>query len=385
MNKLTYITGTFLIQAEGAFLNGAGLDTGEDKNAVIPKTFADGRNRVPYVSAQAWRRWLRSTFHDEYPEEPAAEIEVLAVNAKGNPSKIGTKMDPITFAEDDIFGYMRAEQGQGRSKEADADEMEAEDEAELEASAESATGKGKKSKTEKTKAVMRPSPLSSSILKSLRVNGWQGDDEGFVHLKTGTPLPYKTKFYNTQLQGVFGLNYARLGVFRNEGDRIELDESLVKKYLADGTIRATGNPNIYEVAENKRRERATMILRSLAVLRGGAKQAQFGTEVSPKAVVAAGLNCGNLIFNDLFEERDGQPAIKLGALKQTIEDYRDRLATPVFIGVREGYLHPDSEKELNAWIEAGAPLGDGNGGYDVRLSSPLKAIEGLTAQLAEAG
>src|SRR5437764_810727 len=186
MNKLTYITGTFLIQAEGAFLNGAGLDTGEDKNAVIPKTFSDGRNRVPYVSAQAWRRWLRSTFHDEYPDEPAAEIKVLQRNPKGNPSKIGTEMNPIVYAEDDIFGYMRAEQGQGRTKEADADELGEDDEvAELETSAESATGKGKaKSKTEKTKAVMRPSPFSSSILKSLRVNGWQGDDEGFVHLKT---------------------------------------------------------------------------------------------------------------------------------------------------------------------------------------------------------
>ena len=119
--------------------------------------------------------------------------------------------------------------------------------------------------------------------------------------------------------------------------------------------------------------------------RGGAKQTQFGTDVSPKAIVAAGLNCGNLIFNDLFVERDGQPTIKLGALKQTIDDYRDRLATPVFIGVREGYLHPESENDLHAWIEAGAPLGDGKNGYDVRLSSPLKAIEGLTAQLAEVG
>ena len=198
MNKLTYITGTFLIQAEGAFLNGAGLDTGEDKNAVIPKTFSDGRNRVPYVSAQAWRRWLRSTFHDEYPDEPAAEIKVLQRNPKGNPSKIGTEMNPIVYAEDDIFGYMRAEQGQGRTKEADADDLGEDDEvAELETSTEPAPGKGKaKSKTEKTKAVMRPSPFSSSILKSLRVNGWQGDDEGFVHLKTGTPLPYKTRFYN---------------------------------------------------------------------------------------------------------------------------------------------------------------------------------------------
>src|SRR6266852_5498309 len=98
-NRLMHITGTFLIQAEGAFLNGAGLEAGEDKNTVIPKTFADGRNRVPYVSSQAWRRWLRNTFQDENSGEPHAELRALSFNVRGNPDKIGTDMDPIKFAE----------------------------------------------------------------------------------------------------------------------------------------------------------------------------------------------------------------------------------------------------------------------------------------------
>jgi CRISPR-associated protein Cst2 len=386
-SKLTHITGTFLIQAEGAFLNGAGLDTGEDKNAVIPKTFSDGRNRVPYVSSQAWRRWLRLTFQQENPQEPAAELRALSLNARGNPDKIGTDMDPIKFAEDDIFGYMRAEKGQGRvAKEVEANEDEIDADADAEALSESAPAKGKgKPKAEKTKAVMRPSPFSSSILKSLRNNGWQGEDEGFVHLQEGSPLPYKTKFYNTQLQGVFGLSYARLGIFRNEGDRIELDAALVAKYSAEQVIKRSDRREIYEVVDNKRRDRATMILRALAVLRGGAKQAQFGTDVAPKVIIVAGLNCGNLIFNDLFKEQDGQPAIKLDALKQTLDDYRSRIVTPIFIGVRDGYLHPDSENTIRSWVAGGAKLSDEAGGFDVRLSSPIKAVEGLTEQLKEVG
>lgn len=386
--KLSHITGTFLIQAEGAFLNGAGLDAGEDRNAVSPKTYIDiGRDgrktRVPYVSAQAWRRWLRSTFQEENPNENHAELRALSFNARGNPDKIGTEMNPIDFAEDDIFGYMRAEKGQGRTKEVAADDAELEDEAAEAEATDDATPKGKKQKTEKTRAVMRPSPFVSSILKSLRNDGWQGDDEGFVHLKQGSPLPYKTKFYNTQLQGVFGLNYARLGVFRNDGDRIELDETLVKQYSASSTIRTNGNPNIYEVADNKRRERATMILRALAVLRGGAKQAQFGTDVAPKAIVVAGLDCGNMIFNNLFEELEGQPVLKINALKQTIDDYRSRLVTPVFVGVRDGYLHPQNEGALRSWIESGSQ--DAGGDHEVRLSSPVKAIEGLIEHLNQVG
>lgn len=53
--KITHVTGTFLIQADAAFLNGAGLGEGEDRNVTIPKTFRDGKNEVPYVSAQAWK------------------------------------------------------------------------------------------------------------------------------------------------------------------------------------------------------------------------------------------------------------------------------------------------------------------------------------------
>ena len=376
-NALTHIAGTFLIQAEGAFLNGAGLEAGEDRNTTAPKTFWEvdekGRRvRLPYVSAQAWRRWLRSTFQDENPNEPAAVLKSLHKNAKGNTDKIGTETNPVEFAEDDVFGYMRAEKGQGKNKEV-VEEIVEDD---LFSVSESEPEKPKKTKTEKVQAVMRSSPFVSSILKSLRKDSTVvNEDEGFVHLKEGTPLPYTTKFYNSQMQGVFGLNYERLGVFRNDGDRFELDQHYVSKYLSENKIlRRSGDKDIYEIAENKRRERATMILKALIVLRGGAKQAQFGADVAPKIIIIAGLNCGNLIFNDLFEEKEGRPCVKINALKETIEDYQNRIVTPVFIGVRDGYLHSQNQAELKQWIESG--------GANARLSSPLKAVDELTQQLS---
>lgn len=60
MANLKNISGALLIDASAAFLNGAGLGVGEDKNKVIPKTFKEKVNNrfeeVPYVSAQSWRR-----------------------------------------------------------------------------------------------------------------------------------------------------------------------------------------------------------------------------------------------------------------------------------------------------------------------------------------
>jgi CRISPR-associated protein Cst2 len=360
---LTHVVGTFLIQAEGAFLNGAGLGAGEDRTTTLPKTFTDFRDRVPYVSAQAWKRWLRETFQEENPAEPAAELKQIMTGARGQTAKIGTEMDPVTYAEDDIFGYMRAEKGQGRTA--------AEEEGDEEEGTEAAPPTSQRG--EKVAAVMRAAPFAASILASLRKSGWEGLDEGFVHLKEGTPLPYSTRFYNTQLQGVFGLSYERLGVFRNEGDRIELDRPLVEKYLKEGKIQKDPERDIYRMKDNPRKDRATKILKALAVLRGGAKQAAFATDVAPKVIILAGLSCGNLIFNDLFEDTKDGPKLKLDTLKEVIADYADRIVTPVFIGVRTGYLHPDSEKELRDWST--------QQGKKVVLTTPIQAVAKLTEAL----
>jgi CRISPR-associated protein Cst2 len=113
----------------------------------------------------------------------------------------------------------------------------------------------------------------------------------------------------------------------------------------------------------------------LAVLRGGAKQAQFGTDVAPKAIVVAGLNCGNLIFNDIFTEKEGKPVIKIDCLKQILADYKDRIVTPVYIGFRKGYLHPQNETELESLKDSVA----------VELTSPIEAVNKLTEQLKTVG
>jgi CRISPR-associated protein Cst2 len=365
--QVTHIVGTFLIQAEGAFLNGGGLAKGEYGNTTIPKTFVDFKDKVPYVSSQAWKRWLRNTFQEENPNLPHAELKQIGTSAKGTTNKIGTEMDPVSFPEDDIFGYMRAQEGQGKATE---DSEESEIESELDSKEEK-----KKSKV-KTKALMRPAPFAASILTSLRKSGWQGIDKAYVHLQEGTPQPYNTEFYNTQLQGIFGLNYFRLGFFRNEGDRIELDEKYVEKYLKNGTITITKETPAgkwYELRNNPRKDRATAILKSLAVMRGGAKQAQFATDIAPKVIILAGLSCGNLIFNDLFEDTKEGPILKMKTLEEVIKDYEDRFTTPVFIGIRDGYLTRDNEREIKSLTKISNTY--------VTVTSPVDAVNQLVGKL----
>lgn len=358
MSIPTHIAGTFVIHADASFLNGAGLGEGEDRNVTIPKTLRDGRNRVPYVSSQAWKRWLRSTLIAE-TGWPASELRAIKESEKGSTSKIAGELDPVQFAEDDLFGYMRAQEGQGRRKKSEESEGEEE---------ESGT---------KTKALMRSSPFSASLLVSVRKNGWQGRDEGFVHLKEGTPLPYTTEFYTTHLQGIFCLAHCRVGFLCNEGDRIELDEALAKKYLAEGRI--TQRDGGFEVAnpEASRRQRSSELLKALSVLRGGAKQAAFGTDVSPKCLVVAGLSCGNPIFNHLFED-DNEKGLTLRAtvFRELLADYADRIVTPVAIGIRTAYLA--NEEEIRGLAGSHETT---RGKVEVVVTTPRAAAELISSQL----
>lgn len=348
----THIVGTFLISAHGAFLNGAGTDPSlQDKITTIPKQFDDGKYKVPYVSAQSWRHWLRNTLIEETGWKQS-KLRAIKQSEKGTTSKIAGSLNPIDYSEDDLFGYMRAAEGQGKIKKEDplSTPLDAEVDEEDNVDAENNDPKEKQSKV-KVKSLIRASPFASSILVSLRKSGWKGTDKGYVHLEEGTPVPYSTVFYNTNLHGIFGLDLSRIGVFSNIGDRIELDEPLVAEGLKSKRITEVEKGKYSISDKTVKNTRAAELLKALSIMRGGAKQAAYATDVSPKVLILAGLNCGNLVFNRLFEDNpdrlplDG-PIIKVDVLKEISKDYKDKLTTPVYIGIRTGYLDTDNEKSI---------------------------------------
>jgi len=364
--QLTHIAGTFVIQADGAFLNGAGLGQGEDRTTTVPKTLYDGKTRIPYVSSQAWRRWLRNTLIEETGWEPS-EIRAIKFNAKGNTSKVAGQVNPVDFAEDDLFGYMRT----GAEEEEEADEAGEDNEGEV------AAREAPAPRSARVKSVMRPSPFATSLLIGIRRANSRSKDDGTVFPTNGTPLRYSTEFYVANMQAVFCLAYSRLGVFRNIGDRIELAEEYIKPNLdkkAVQVIEELGDKGrVYEMTDTtQRKTRTSALLNALAVLRGGAKQAQFGNPVAPQLIIAAGLSCGNPIFHHLVDD-DAEDGItlKIDVLKEIANEYADRIVTSIFIGVRKGYLQNESDVQA---------LAEETGDVRFVVTTPREAM----AQLAEA-
>ncbi len=327
MATLNNITGALLIDATAAFLNGAGLGVGEDKNKVIPKTFREKVNNraeeVPYVSAQAWRRWLRDTTNEENSWNPSVLRAIGEGSDKGTTNKIATELNPVDFPEDDLFGYMKA---------------------------------GSKNE----ESIQRASPFKTSILKGIKNMRTVNNDEAFVHLKEGTPLPYSTKFYSTHLEGFFNLEYYRLGVFDNLGSKQELGSELIIAH-ADKLIQTTlgGKFTRFELknAEESRKRNAAGLLKGLAFLRGGAKQAAFGADVAPKVLIIAGMESANPIFNNLFIGKGEKPALNIELLTQLAKDYQQKLATPIYIGIRSGYLQNETEiQSMGDAFVIGSPI-----------------------------
>ena len=92
-----------------------------------------------------------------------------------------TKVDPVKYDDDDVFGYMRAE----------------------------SEGKGK-DKVDLT--VTRLSPLKCSPLISISPQ-IPTDDWGVMARQEGDPVPYVHQFYSCVLQGIFSLNLDAVGTF----------------------------------------------------------------------------------------------------------------------------------------------------------------------------
>lgn len=358
-NMMTHIVGEIVVDGKGAFLNGGGIDRRlEYRNYTLPKLCSAGNADFPYWSPQAWRNALRCTFSENTGWQRSV-LRPEKQNQKGNTSKVVGELNPLDFAEDDIFGYMNTQAKDSKSK-SDDDVVE-----------------GKNAKPVKTTA--RTSVFSASPLMSLRRSGWQCEDHGYVHLEgEGTPLPYNTMFYNAPLAGIFGLNMSRLGVFKNVGDRVELTDALVEKGLKSGILIKVSD-NEYAFADTALKyTRAAELMKALAQLRGGAKQASFATDVSPKAMIFAGLNCGNLVFNSCFEDNpvSGKPRMLVDVLGEIIGDHKNKVVTPVYIGIRTGYL--DNEDDIKSFVEKFNSSSDGDLPQLI-LTTPIKAVDKFVA------
>jgi len=329
---MAFITGMLLIDAPASALNNLGQIPGaRTDNTVGVKIIKTREGAYPYVSAQAFRYWLRRTLEQGpwgWKAAPIYREEKVAY----------TDANPILWWDDDLFGYMRAP-----SKRASAVAAREADESRV-------------GETPTAETVTRASPFRVSTLVSIAPVSIV-DDFGVMARHEGDPVPYEHQFYRATLQGLFSLDLHAAGTFsyRNKTGFLNLDDVRVRIAEDEGLEHLEGE-KAYRLPYQDRVQRIAALLEGLAHLEGGAKQALHYTDVSPDLVFLAVTRGGNHLFGHIIgaDERH-RPVVKIEALRQALDVFADDLLSDVYVGWVQGYL--DSERaRFEAALADGGPL-----------------------------
>jgi len=339
---MAYLTGMLLLDAPASALNNAGAEPGaKTDNTIAVKKIRAADGVYPYVSAQAFRFWLRTTLeHSDlgWKAAPVFREKKIAFS----------ESDPITNWDDDLFGYMRAQ-----SKKGDEEE--------------------KAKNKEKTQAAMplekdcevtRVSPFRVSTFVSVSP-AQIVSDFGTMARQDGNPVPHEHEFYRAHLRGLLSLDLTSAGTFY-DAERVgykNLDSYRRDKAVEEGCDICDGDKKIrkqkaYRLPLGKRTERVSALVKGLASLGGGAKQTLHYTDLMPAAVVMAVTKGGNHPFYRMFAgTKSGRTELHEAAVREIFASFQDDLQSPVYVGWAQGFLDEERSKFEALKAELKTPFG----------------------------
>ena len=320
--------GFLLIDVDVAALNNAGNDPSTNlDNAVATKKISKNGKQYPYVSGQAWRYWWRETLKSDFNWEMSPIIREKKIAF--------TEANPFKYADDDIFGYMRAE------KVVVTDEK---------------TGKEKSENVTLT----RVSPLKNSALIAVAYNPivqlWSS-----MTRQEGDAVPYGKDEYCAIMKGMFSIDLNMAGTFSMQGRTgfLNINETMKAEALEKGASEIEdrlakdthGNPlKLVRIDQGVRLKRVKDAIQSLKTLSGGAKLTTNLADVTPKLIVLVTLKSGNHPFSHLAKEELGKAVFSINALKQITRDYQNQFDGKIYMGRRSGFMDEleDNLKQLNS-------------------------------------
>ena len=319
---MAFVTGLTLIDAPASALNNLGSIPGErEDNTVGVKVIKTKEGSYPYVSAQAYRYWLRETLTTRIPgwrSAPMYREEKVAY----------TDANPMLYWDDDLFGYMRAPSKKETAKAARAADA------------------SRAGETETNDTITRAAPFRVSTLVAI-APVTPTSDFGTMSRHEGNPVPHEHQFYRTTLKGLFSLDLNACGTFsyRNKTGFRNLDDVRMRLVQDVAGYEHLETEKSYRLPHHQRVERIKALFEGMAQIEGGAKQTLHYTDVSPALVVLAVTKGGNHIFHHVVgANRQGQPEIKLQALREALTIYADTLLSPVYVGWVQGYQDEERTK-----------------------------------------
>ncbi|MYR93646.1 MULTISPECIES: type I-B CRISPR-associated protein Cas7/Cst2/DevR [unclassified Streptomyces] len=340
---MAYLAGKMVLAVEaGAPNNGKG----EDTKAKVKYARVRGRH-YPYISAQAVRRWTR----DGMVELGSVSSPVTRIGKAQNKAQKGnTEANPVRYADDDLFGYMKA----GAKKDG-------------------------------ASTTLRDSPFMLGTLMSVEP-AYPTEDFGVMSRGVSEPVLHGHEFYTADLAAPFLLDLPRIGTFTlpdaggvGRPNYLSQEEAMQVAEAAQAgasSVVFREQPAIQLPIEERRR-RAALLLEALAHLSGGAKQALHYGDRVPALLVMVPFKGG---INPLAHCVDGQEGTGLRVrgevLRKELQAWDGEWEAPVRIGWRPGFrdlMREDFEKECAQEIEDGT----------IVIDHPRTVLRDLAAELRD--
>lgn len=324
---MAYIAGILMLDAPASALNNSNRAADADyDNEVGVKMIRTRDGALPYVSAQSFRYWLRSTL-EQQPEWANHTAPIFRENKVAY-----TDANPLKWWDDDLFGYMRTQGKKVSAKESrESDPTRA-----LE--------------TPTSTDITRTSPFRMSTLVSIApVNIVK--DFGTMSRHEGDPVPHAHQFYRATLKGLFSLDLNRAGTFsyRDQSGSRNLDEVRIEA-AKEAKLSHDEASKEYRLLLGQRTERVAALLRGLAHLEGGAKQALHYTDVTPAVVIAAVFKGGNNPLHYVVgADEKGRPVVHTQALEEALQVWGDSLLSGLYVGWVQGF-HDEQRARLETTL-----------------------------------
>lgn len=330
---MTYLAGKIALDiAAGAPNNGR-----SESNVGEVKQLRIGRDTYPYVSAQAFRRWVRDSLPAGEPRSPVTKV------GAGQRQQAYTGGRPDRYLDDDLFGYMVAVKGENYQRDTVL-----------------ATG---------TLVSVAPRPPTKDFGTMSRGFG-AGDN----------PVIHEHQLYSAELAADILLDLPRVGTF-------ELDASGLRRNLTSSAALEAVDAGAEEIEFRgtrsirmplaERRRRAALLLRALAEVRGGAKKALHYGERAPALVLLAPMAGGNNPFTRILAAPSGRVVFNADVVREELTAWGDELDGQVLLGWAPGFLGDQRDiarKELADLIAAGKII----------IDHPRVLLQSLASQI-EAG
>lgn len=324
---MAFLAGVMLIDAPGSALNNARDDReATTDNVVATKVIRTRQGAFPYVSAQAFRYWLRTTLADAAKK---GELEWIASPVFREQKVAYTDGNPIRYWEDDLFGYMRAPSK--RTEAVQARESE---------------GAQTERQTPITGEITRISPFRVSPFIAL-VPITPTRDFGTMSRHEGDPVPHEHQFYKAVLKGLFSINLSAVGTFsymQRSGYR-NLDDNRIQE-ARGARLEHIEAEKSFRLPAGERVKRLASLLRGIALISGGAKQALHYTDVSPVVILMGVFKGGNNPLQYVVGPgQDGSPRVHTDALREMVQAWGDQLLSDLYVGWVTGF-HDDQRQAL---------------------------------------